>query len=44
MTATMYKRQNSFGLHNDAHCCGMLVMQNSVCTSVRCKGRFRHPK
>ena len=39
MTAIMYIRQNSFGLRNDAHCCGLLVMQDSVCISMRCKGR-----
>ena len=34
MTAIMYIRQNSFGLRNDAHCCGLLVMQDSVCIDV----------
>lgn len=38
MTAIMYIRQNSFGLRDDAHCCGLLVMQDSVCISMRCKG------
>lgn len=43
MTAIMYIRQNCFGLHSDVHCYRLFVMQDSVCITMRCKGRPENP-